>query len=237
MSSLVTTILVVSGVVAALALLMYVMAPGGKLRVPAIALSTLGGIGVGVAVGLALAVVFDPAPIAGLNPELIAPTSDSRSTPPDTTKDGMRPSAPSPGGPGGAGGMAGMMGGGPGGMGGRGPNPKVQLASLVVKLDQLTGKPLVIEFDDDRRAKVLEQVEGLTEPEELSDEEAQKRLDALLAIVEEHRPTLEAAGYRWPGAGGGFSMPQDTPNPFREDSNAEHLRSLREDLAAAGPGS
>jgi hypothetical protein len=136
------------------------------------------------------------------------------------------------------GGKGGMMGGKGGGMGkgggGFGPTPKTQLAQLVAKLDVLTAKPLSIELTDDQRAKVREQIKGLASNEELSDDEATKRLNALLDVLKEQKVTLEAAGYRWPGEGGGgfggFGTPQPA-NPFKEGKDAEHLKDLDERLA------
>jgi hypothetical protein len=135
----------------------------------------------------------------------------------------------------GKGGMGGMMGGMMGGKGkggGFGPSPKTQLAQLVTKLDVLTAKPLSIELTNDQRTKVREQIKGLASAEELSDDEATKRLNALLELLKDQKATLEAAGYRWPGEGGGFGgfgAPQP-PNPFKEGKDAEHLKDLDERL-------
>jgi hypothetical protein len=108
----------------------------------------------------------------------------------------------------GGGGMGGGMAKGGGGMakgggGGFGPSPKTQLAQLVAKLDVLTEKPLSIDLTDDQRAKVREQIKGLASAEELSDDEATKRMNAMLEVLKDQKATLEAAGYRWPGEGGG----------------------------------
>jgi hypothetical protein len=132
----------------------------------------------------------------------------------------------------GKGGM-GKGGMGKGGMGGFGPTPKTQLAQLVTKLDVLTAKPLSIELTDDQRAKVREQIKGLASDEELSDDEAAKRMNAILDVLKDQKATLEAAGYRWPGEGGGFGgfgTPQP-PNPFKEGKDAEHLKDLDARLA------
>jgi hypothetical protein len=117
------------------------------------------------------------------------------------------------------------------GMGGMGaPSPKDQLTALVAKLDQLTNKPLTIHFDDAQNAKVKEQLAGLAEMEELTAEEAKKRLDALLDILKDFRDTLEAAGYRFPGGQGPGRRPpggqEAGPNPFKDGPNAEHLSGL-----------
>jgi hypothetical protein len=110
--------------------------------------------------------------------------------------------------------------------------PKNQLVSLVTKLDQLTGKPLALHFTEAQRTTILEQLRDL-DKKEISDEEAQKRLTALLGVVKGQRDTLEAAGYRWPGKGAG-PPPSSYLNPFVQEQNARHLRSLREQLGKAG---
>jgi hypothetical protein len=131
----------------------------------------------------------------------------------------------------GKGGMGGGMGGMMGGMGGGGAQPKAQLAGLVDKLDLLTARPLAIQLTDEQRAKVAEQLKGLAEAKDLTDEEAKKRLDALTDTLKPYRETLEAAGYRWPGAGGGGGrQPPPPPNPFMEEKNNKHLKELQERL-------
>jgi hypothetical protein len=136
--------------------------------------------------------------------------------------------------------MGGMMGGAGGG---RGPSPKTQLAGLVTKLDQLTTKPLEVKLTDDQRAKLRAQLQGLDEKEELSDDEAKKRLDEILKIVEGDKDTLEAAGYRWPGegggrgggGGGGGGRQPPPPNPFKEGDAAKHLKDLENTVKAKKP--
>jgi hypothetical protein len=126
----------------------------------------------------------------------------------------------------------GKMGGPMGKMGGFAPSSKNQLAALVTKLDQLTHKPLTISFSEEKRAKLGEQLVGLEKKEELSEVEAKERLDAILEIMKDDRPTLEAAGYRWPAqGGGGFRPPPNDPNPFTSEENSKHLKSLQEQVA------
>jgi hypothetical protein len=131
----------------------------------------------------------------------------------------------------------GPPGGASGGFGGMRPQPKAQLARLVSKIDQLTQKPLHLTLTTEQQAKLREQLEGLNEKPELSDEDAQKRLDAILAIVKDDKETLEAAGFNWPGqqggGRGGFGQ-QPPPNPFKEGPNAKHLKSLQDQLAKKG---
>ena len=120
---------------------------------------------------------------------------------------------------------------GKGGMGGGGAQPKAQLAGLVDKLDLLTAKPLAIQLTDEQRAMIAEQLKGLDQAKELTDEEAKKKLDALTETLKPYRETLEAAGYRWPGAGGGGGrQPPPPPNPFMEEKNNKHLKDLQDRL-------
>jgi hypothetical protein len=148
--------------------------------------------------------------------------------PPQSEEGGEAPSSPAIGMQ-----MPRMMGAGMPAMGGRGPSSKNQLATLVTKIDQLTKKPLVINLTDEKRTKLREQLQGLDKKEELSEVEAKKRLDAILEVVKEDRATLEAAGYRWPGeGGGGFRPPSNDPNPFTSEQNGKHLKSLQEQVKA-----
>jgi hypothetical protein len=120
------------------------------------------------------------------------------------------------------------------GFGNRGASAKNQLVNLVTKLDLLTRKPLTISLKEDQQEELRKTLHGLDKLDELSTEEAQKRLSTVLAIVEKDKETLEAAGYRWPGqGGGGFRPPADTPNPFKDDEkNGTHLKSLQERLGS-----
>ena len=141
----------------------------------------------------------------------------------------------------GKGGAGGGFGKGPGGAGGggggqRGPSPKTQLANLVTKLDLLTQKPLSVELTADQKKKVGEQLKGLTDADDLSDEDATKRLDALKDVLKENIETLEAAGYRFPGQGGapGAGGPgggRPPANPFKDEQTGKHLKSLESQLA------
>jgi hypothetical protein len=129
------------------------------------------------------------------------------------------------------------MGGPPGGQPGRGqgPSAKTQLASLVAKLDQLTRKPLAVNLTEEQRAQVREQLKGLGDADDLSDDDAKKRLDTVLDVVKDQRETLEAAGYRWPGQQGGGRPPADAPkNPFKDEANGKHLKSLEDQLEKKG---
>ena len=150
-----------------------------------------------------------------------------------TFQESQETAAPAPAGP--AGGPMAKGGGPPGGgMGGpRGPNPKNQLVALVAKLDQLTQKPLSIEFTPDQKKQVGERLKGLESLETLADDDAKKRLDTLLEILKDQKETLTAAGYRWPGER--FSRPADVPNPFKDAKNGKALGALQERLGPAKP--
>jgi hypothetical protein len=136
------------------------------------------------------------------------------------------------GGPGAGKGGGQPKGGGPGGGAPRGPSPKVLIAGLVTKLDQLTQKPLTIKLTDEQKKKVREQLQGLSEKDDLSDDEAKIRLDALKEILKDNADTLEAAGYRFSTPGGG-PPPPPPPNPFKEGQASEHLKSLDAQLKGA----
>ena len=131
------------------------------------------------------------------------------------------------------GGMKGGGGGGPrGGMGGQmlsgmGGNPKLSLTSLVATLDALTAKPLEIKLTDEQKAKLAQALKELDPDEDMSDDDATKKLNDILKIVESNKETLEAAGVRWPGSAPPFVRPTDG-NPFAEGANKEHLKKLGE---------
>ncbi len=225
-----TYVLIGSVALAVLAVVLYYF-PGGKIKIPAIAVTGLtcliSGAGIGVLALYLFGYHWEPGRGDGLAP------AGSR---------GSQGQGGGGAGPGGSGGRGGVGGGGPspggtrrsgGPRGGattdRGPTSKSQLAAFVAKLDVLTRKPLTVKLTTDQKAKVREQLEGLEDKEELSEEDAKKTLNALLEIVKENKETLEAAGYRWPGQGG-TPPPSDIPNPFKEKGDGDHLKSLRGQL-------
>jgi hypothetical protein len=203
-----------------------------QARVPAIVVSSLICLAVGVGIGMFAMSFF------GYNWNAALPVGpqppSGQAGPPGGPMTGKSPAPP-----GGSPGMAGMMSpegkggppgaGGKGGMGGRGPSPKIQLMMLVNKLEALTGKPLALQLNDEQKKKVQEQLQGLEGKDDLADEDAKKRLDALLEVVKDQKGTLEAAGYRWPGEGFG-PRPSDAPNPFKEETNANRLKAIQERL-------
>jgi hypothetical protein len=145
--------------------------------------------------------------------------------------------------PGGKGGKAGggkAAGGkaGGGGGGGGGPNPKFLLTQLVSKLDTLTAKPLTIQLTPEQKKKVKEEITGLDSREKLTTEEAKAKLDALLENLKEHKATLVAAGFFWPGepgagggrGGGAGGKVDPNDNPFKSAANGDHLKTLESTL-------
>jgi hypothetical protein len=240
---------VAAAVVVALSIAVYAV-PGGRLKVPGIALSIVGSLGLGLAAGIIIMGV--------VGYELQKPQGEGNGTPEGGGEGGGPPQgvmAGMGGGMGGMGGMAGMGGGGPGGGrggpgGGRGgpggfggPNYKQQLANLVTKLDVLTEKPLTIQLSKEQRKEVKELLDGLDKQEELSDDDAEAKFKKLHEILEDQTSTLNAAGYNWPGEGGrggpgggrggpggGRGGPGGAPeppkNPFTTEQNKKHLEAL-----------
>jgi hypothetical protein len=199
------------GVVILLALVLY-FTPVSRLKFPGVFAGVLGGLAAGVGVGVIGMTYFGYSlkqPEAANAPEQQAAGGG-----------GMPPMGPRGMGP--MGGRGGQGGGGRGGFGGGGrDNSKNQLASLVAKLDDLTRKPLAVKLTEDQKQKVREQ------QKELTNEDAKKRLDALLEIVKDQSETLKSAGYRWPDEQGpGRDGQAAPPNPFLEGKNNEHLKSL-----------
>jgi hypothetical protein len=153
---------------------------------------------------------------------------------------GMGPMGAAPGGGRGGPGGGGRAGGGPGGgRGGGGPSSKVQLVALVTKLEQLTSKPLSVNLNQEQQEKLREELNGLDNQDELSEDDAKKRLESILEIVKGDKETLEAAGYRWPGprggGAGGGQPPAEPPNPFKEENAGKHLKALRDQLSKGKP--
>jgi len=214
--------LAIAGAALVLVALLLHFTPIARLKMPAVLLGVVGGLGTGIALG-----VLSMASI-GYH---FKPSTDqsAQSSSPGMGAMIMPPAGP-PGMPG-----AGMRGGGGRAMGGgRGPNPKTQLVALVTKLDQLSGQPLQLTLSVEQKKKVEEQLQELDKEKELKPEDAQKRLDALRKVLDpDQLNVLDVAGYRWPssGQGGGGRPPAaDQPNPFTQKPNADHLKSLRAHL-------
>jgi hypothetical protein len=184
------------GVAVLLAIVCY---SGTNLKVPAIVGGVLGGLAAGVGIGIVIMLAFG----WDLHGQKVIVA-----TPPMT-----------PGGnPGGAppGDKPGPKKGGP-----RGPDAKTQLAGLVARLDLLT-QPQSITLTDAERQKIRAALEGLDPKGQLSDDDAKDRLNALVDALKNHQATLEAAGFRWPGA----PSPAVTPPPPRTRSRPRLMRNI-----------
>lgn len=163
---------------------------------------------------------------------------------PKLSADSAPPAAPTmgggaPGTPGGMMGMGGMGGGMMGGMG-QGPRPKQQLTSLVRKLELLTGD-LNLNLTDEQRQTLGKQLDEFAELKTLTDDEAEKKYNDLLALLDDGQkakqdaiglPFRRGGGGGGGGFGGGGAPPAPDANPFESEANANALKSLRERLAA-----
>lgn len=212
--------LAIGGAALVLVALLLHFTPVARLKMPAVLLGVVGGLGTGIALGVLS--------MASIGYHYKPPPEETSQVP----TPGMVPRMQAPPGMPGRGMQPGGGGGGGRGMGGgRGPNPKTQLVTLVTKLDQLSSKPLHLTLDAEQKKKVDEQLQELDKEKELKAEDAQKRLDALKKLLtQDQLVALDVAGYRWPssGQGGGGRPPAaDQANPFTQKENADHLKSLR----------
>jgi len=192
--------------------------PLGKLRIPAGVLASVASLGIGLGLGVLMMGMYGY--------QVKEPTRKVESG-----EGGERPVPP------GRPPMGGMMGMPRGGGRGGAPNPKTQLASLVGKLELLSRKPQ-LELNDEQRKTIRKQLEGLSDKKELREDDAQKRLEAILDVVKGQKETLAAVGFRWPnaqgGGGGGFQRPATPPaNPFTQEANKKELKTLEQRLAEA----
>jgi hypothetical protein len=149
----------------------------------------------------------------------------SYNKPPEDQKEVIETASPGRGGGGGGGGGGSPPPGTGAGMTGR-PSSKGMLAQLVVKLDQLTSTPLAVNLTAEQKKKVKELIAGIGDKDVLPEDQAREKYEALLSLLEGQRETFEAAGYRWPGPGGGRNRPPNFTNPFKDEENAKHLKSL-----------
>ena len=221
--------LIVAGAAVVIVALLLYFTPISRLKIPAVIMGIAGGFGVGAAAGVialgALGYHWESHP---------ASASDQP--------------AGGPGGPGGPGGM--MMMGGPGGQGrggpggrggggGAGASSKNRLVSVLNKLDLVTsGNGLKVTMDAEQKRKVREQIQKLDEVDNLSEDEAKAKLDAVLnSLTQEQRDTLSEAGANWGqqagnrggGLGGGGGGDAQS-NPFKEGQAKQHLKSLRDHM-------
>ena len=107
----------------------------------------------------------------------------------------------------------------------------VQLARLVGKLDTLTRQPLAVQLTTEEKKEVKEILTGLEAKDDLTEEEAKLKLDALYKALEKHKDVFIDTGYRWPTP---FRIPgRQPPNPFKAGELSEdvkHLKSFRATL-------
>ncbi len=116
---------------------------------------------------------------------------------------------------------------------GGGQQAKTQLTQLIAKLDLLTHKP-PLPLTAEQKMKMKSLLADIDAAEDMSQDDAKTRLDALLAVLEENKLTVQAAGFPWPGA---VAPPQSkqTPNPFKSGPasiEVIHLKALRDHLDA-----
>jgi hypothetical protein len=214
-----------------LGIILYFL-PVGKMKIPAVITTAFGALGAGLAAGIIFMGLFGYS--------VRAP--DAQTGDPDQQAAGLKmgePGAPKGKGGGGPGGGApkgkGGFGGGGGGFGP--PPPKMQLVNLVNALDTVVDKPVAVILSPEDRVAIAKELEGLDTASEIKDEDARTKLEAIQKILEKNnRKALETVGYRWAGEPkggppkGGF--PKDPPpNPFKEGTPAEHLKSLMERLS------
>ena len=117
----------------------------------------------------------------------------------------------------------GGAGGGGGGPGGGGNVAKIQLTQLVGMLDDLTAKS-TIQLDAEQKKQAGEILAGLEGKDELTTQDAQTKLSALLKVVEGQKDAILAAGFLWPGQ---QPAPSATANPLKDNG---HLKSLQATL-------
>jgi hypothetical protein len=214
----------IGGAVTLIGLVVYFL-PIRRAKVPG---NVLTAVGAG-ALGLAVGVVW----MAGFGYSMNGPESTPSGEVP-TPKDAAGPAAAAKtkGGQG-KGGFA--KGGAPKG-GNNPPTPRTQLASLVTTLDTLVDRPITLTLTPEDRAAIAERLKGLDAADEIKEDDAKARLEAILKVLEKDRKALEAVGYRWPSPDakgppkGGFGGPKDSPNPFSGGTAKEHLKSLQERL-------
>ena len=107
---------------------------------------------------------------------------------------------------------------------------KLQLAALIVKLNQLTDNSLTIRLDD-RKAKVAEQLKDLDTMESVSEEIADARLKSLLELLKPDDKALTEAGFDLARSGVVGKGKGPPANPFTSTTNKAALKALQERVA------
>jgi len=211
---------------------------GGNVPLPVV--TGVIGLGLGIAAGIVLGGALREPEKRSTNEDPAALAAAASGGPKGGGAKGGMPGGPPGGGmPGGGmpgGGMPGGKGGMPAGPPGGGfgvPTAKMQLTLLIAKLDQLIGKPIVVELTPEQKKKTADLLADLETREALTEDEAKEKLDALLQLLESQKDKLTAAGYRWPGTPPGGGSPPGgmlPPNPFKIGESAERLKSLQTTL-------
>jgi hypothetical protein len=213
----------IGGAVLLVGLIVYFL-PIRRLKVPGSITAAIGGAGLGLALGILW--------MSTLGYKPTGPATEGAEEP----KDGGPPPGLAKGKGGGKGAPKGGFGGGAPKGGGNPPTSRVLLARLVNALDTVVDRPIALTLTPAERAALAEQLKGLESAEEIKEDDARARLDALQKILERDRKALEAVGYQWasPDAKGppkgGFGGPKDSPNPFADGPAKERLKSLQERL-------
>lgn len=232
---------VAGGVVLLIAIASYFIA-GAKVKIPAIILGVLGGIALGFGGGV-LAHAY-------LGTDLLDPREfDPNDTGFNSPGAGSMP--PNMGGgqaqggrPGGGGGRPGGRGrpegggGRPGGGSGFRPTSTNQLSSLIEKLTLLTDQPLALSTEEQKQ--VQEKLKDLQQLEEVNEDDAKTNLDNLLKVLEPHKDSLVAAGFRWPGErrrnGAPSGRPSPEGNPFNQAETKKNIEALQSRFKKASGG-
>ncbi len=112
---------------------------------------------------------------------------------------------------------------------GGGGGAKFQLVSLVDKLDMMIGQPPRLNLTKEQKQQLAEQLKGLGEMEDLSDDEAKTRLDQIFKILSDHKDVLKEAGIVLPGEARAPAA-GNPPNPFVRENNRTRLEDLQKHL-------
>ncbi|HZV05672.1 MAG TPA: hypothetical protein VE999_11370 [Gemmataceae bacterium] len=213
--------LAIGGAVLILMSLGMYYVPASQMKIPAFLLGIVGGVGVGAAVAIIGMMGFGWRWYAQYY-ENQNPRMGSGGSPPAMGVVG--------GGPPAAGGGSGQRGGRQ--RGSADSNSKNQLASLITKLDLLTHERPVVQLDAEQKRQIRKQIEKLDDKEDLSEEEAKKKLDAMVGILhDDQKKILSEAGANLPGQqGGNRGRGEAPPNPFKEGQPNQHLKSLSNQL-------
>lgn len=215
---------IIGGGILVLGLILYFL-PIGKMKIPGAITAIFGALGAGLAAGI----IF----MAGFGYKTFTPTMD---TPPGDSETKPEPKTVGFGGP------KGKLGGGPppkGKIGGGAfapPTAKTQLANLVAALDTVVDRPVTVNLSPEDRTAIAKELDGLDAASELKEDDAKAKLEAIQKILEKDRKSLETVGYRWAGdpkggfPKGGFPPKDPPPNPFKEGTPSERLKSLMERL-------